>query len=660
MKNWKFTVMPLCLAAAMLVASTCYGQKVAIFAGSTGAFNSFAVAGVTADPITAAAGPCVATDGGGGNGNYHLWTAKSTSAIAAAGVDANRNAAFPNEAANFWLEWDNSAAPTVICGYLAVDSVVGERLFFGTYSNGTGNFGHATLAFPAGVPAVPTATTCLGGTSQAGAGVLAPYLVDDAAGLPCTVYTAIVGQQFTAAATDIRPEDAEYATQRAAAPCAGGNCATDKVKAGLGYGGATLGLPGTKIQSAFSASGAQVIGYSISGNDPETGVAVLGGGGYTVTDIGAYPMMIFVGLNRPAAGCATDFAVTTPTNVPSHTLALLESGTLSRTTDLNNLTPTQSAADGGAGLNGCPITILHREPMSGTFNTFEYQIPHAQGLALSQEIGVDPSNAAPLVCPPPAECGNPFWHNFADGSVRARVQGTGEMVKAADGDTLSPAGGKAPNTLGYAFWTFSTFAAASAQNNLRYITLDGVDPIQANYFAPASAGGANPVPVVGQFPPCLATPCRMPFTNLKNGGYRNWNIIRLVQATNPALDTAAGAPTAADIALADSILAFGQDQSDPTVGNLTDFVPFKDANGHILNVFRSHYNIKNYYNYGNPVAGTITAGVILNATNPVAFAGQPAYADNGGDMAGAIFNDQNDMDSLNDFGAAGLITGYLQ
>ena len=652
MKNWKFAVTPLCLAAAMLLASTCYGQKVSIFVGSSGAFNSFSVAGVTTDPITSAAGPCVATDGGGGNGNYHLWTAKTGSPIFPVGVDANRNLAFPNEPGNIWVEWDNSAAPTVICAYLTVDSVVGERLFFGTYAGG----GHATLAFPNGVPAVPGAGTCLGGTSQAGAAVLAPYLKDDAAGLPCTVFTAIAGQQFTAAVSDIRPEDAEYATQRAAAPCAGGNCATDKVKAGLGYGGATLGLPGTVIRSAFSNSGAQVIGYAISGSDPETGVPVLGGSGFTVNDVGAYPMMIFVGLNRPAAPCATDFAVVQPTNVPSHTLALLESGTLSRTTDLNNLPPTQSAADGGAGLNGCPMTILHREPMSGTFNTFEYQIPHTQGLALSQEIGVNPA----LVAVPPVESGNPFWHNFADGSVRARVQGSGEMVKAADGDTSSPAGGKAPNTLGYAFWTFSSYSAASAQNDLRYIMLDNVDPIQANYFAPASAGGANPVPAVGQFPPCLATPCRVPMTGVQNGGYRNWNIIREVQATNPALNTAVGAPTAADVTLADTIVAFGQDQSDPAVGNLTDFVPFKDSNGHILNVFRSHYNIKNYYNYGNAVSGTITSGVLLNGTNPFAFAGQPAYADNGGDMTGAIFSDQNDMDSLNDFGAAGLITGYLQ
>jgi hypothetical protein len=309
---------------------------------------------------------------------------------------------------------------------------------------------------------------------------------------------------------------------------------------------------------------------------------------------------------------------------------------------LNNLTPTQSAADGGAGLNGCPVTILEREAMSGTFNTFEYQTVHNQGVALSQENNVNPANSP---CAPPAECGNPFWHNYADGSFRARVIGTGEMIKAADGATAAPAGSGAGNFIGYAFWTFSTYAAGPAQANLRYVKVDGVDPILAAY-----AGGA--------FPACAALPCRVPFTNLINGGYRIWNVIREIHATNPALDTAAGAPTAAEVTLGSTIVRFGQDQSDPTVGNLTDFVPFGNANGHILNVFRSHYNIKNYYNYGNAVAGNITAGPLLNGTNAFLFAGQPPYSDNGGDMAGAIFNDQNDMDYLNDFGT--VLTGYLQ
>lgn len=677
MKKGRFLFVPFCLVAALMLASTCYGQTISIFVGSSGAFSSFGVSGVEVDPITKANGPCVATDGGGGQTlaagqpAYHLWTAATGNPapggpITGGGVDANRNIAFPNELGNIWIEWDSSANPQTICAYLSVDSVVGNRLLFGTYNGAGGNFGHATLGFftaalAAADPAIPTAVSCLGGSSQGGAELLAPFLTDDAAGLPCAVYLALNGQQFTAAVSDIRPEDAEYASQRAAAPCSGGVCLAGGPKDGLGYGGAALGLPGTPVKSAFSGASAQVIGYYISGNDPETSVAVLGGGGYTVQDVGAYPVMVFVGLNRTANACATDFAAVQPTNVPSHTLALLYGGSananyfssLSRTTDLNNLTPTQPVAYGGAGLNGCPVTILEREPISGTFNTFEFQTVHNQGVALSQEDWVDPALDAPEnACPPPGTCGNPLWLNYTgDGSVRARVIGTGQMIKVADGATVAPApvgavGAPVPNAIGYAFWTFAAFGAAKAQANLRYLTVDGTDPL-----LPAYAGGA--------FPACAAPPCRVPFTNLVNGGYRIWNIIRMITATNPALDTAAGAPTAADVTLAGKILATGQDESDPTVGNITDFVPFQDGNGHILNVFRAHYSIKNYYFYGGgAVAGTITNGAILNGTNPFAVGGNPAYADNGGDMAGAIFNDQNDMDYLNDFGAT--IQGYLQ
>jgi hypothetical protein len=686
MKNLKLVVKPLCFVGLLMLASVSYGQTVTIFVGSSGALNSFGASGITKDPLTSAAGPCAATDGGGTNG-YNLWTAKSTSAIFPVAVDSNRNASFPDEAGNVWIEWDNSASPTVVCAYLSVDSIVGNRMLFGTYAAG----GHATFRFDsspntAGDPAVPSGANCSGGTSQAGALNLPGYTDQNATatpnGLPCTIYTALVGKQFAAAVSDIRPEDAEYAAQRAAGPCSGGNCATGGSKnTGLGYGGAALGLPGVAVKSAFTNTSAQVIGYYLSGTDPATGVAVLGGGGYTTTDVGAYPVIIFVGLNRPATPCATDFAVQTPANVPSHTLAFLYGGAFaanasyfsaaSRTTDLDNLLSTQSSADGGSGLNGCPLTILEREPISGTFNTFEWQVSQASGVTLSQEDYVDPTGSKePINCftPPtgtPSLCGNPLWLTYADGTVRTRVIGTGEMVKAADGAELEsctvtppatcPA---APNAVGYAFWTFSTFAGSAPETNLRYLRVDGVDPIASSYTNGVFPGGTG-----SQWAACPPLPCHVPFTNLINGGYRIWNIIRMIQpnATAVADNTAAGAPTTAEETLASALVAAGQDQADPTSGNLTDFVPFQDHSGHILNVFRSHYAIPNIYQFGTgacTACGDITAGAILNGTNSFAFAGQPVYADNGGDMAGAIFYDQNDMDYLNDFGA--VITGWRQ
>src|SRR5208282_3207661 len=112
-----------------------------------------------------------------------------------------------------------------------------------------------------------------------------------------------------------------------------------------------------------------------------------------------------------------------------------------------------------------------RESVSGTWNTFEFQVPRASGVSASQEIGVNPANTvasgfATCFTPPAGvagECGDPYYHTAADGSTRSRVIGTGEMVKVADGAThISGGAVSAPNTLGYAFWTFSTFAAAAA------------------------------------------------------------------------------------------------------------------------------------------------------------------------------------------------------
>ena len=50
MKNFKLFAMPSCLAAALLLASTCYGQiPQLVGAGSSGLTNAMAVAAVNAD-----------------------------------------------------------------------------------------------------------------------------------------------------------------------------------------------------------------------------------------------------------------------------------------------------------------------------------------------------------------------------------------------------------------------------------------------------------------------------------------------------------------------------------------------------------------------------------------------------------------------------------
>ncbi|MGA8220134.1 MAG: hypothetical protein WB780_00660 [Candidatus Acidiferrales bacterium] len=643
MMKCKQLIKPLCFAAVLLVASTCYGQTVAVLTGSSGAFNSMAVAAAIKDPLTGAPGVCASTDGLGvaapGGGFYHLWTSAS-SAHTAFGVDARVGP--PQEFGNLWVLWDSDANPQTVCAYLSVDSIVGMRLYFGTSAAGA----HATLGLAAMAFVAGNGTTCpaaVNFSTTAGVGGQAPFLTDDPCGLPQGVYNLLFPTlpvppvQFTVGISDIRPEDAEFANNRALSPCAGGNCLTDKAKNGLGYGPAPFGAA---IDSAYSATSAQVVQFGISGTDPVTGGPITPS---QTRRIGAYPMMIFYSLTPTVGGCAGDFVNIKPTNVPSHTLALIEQGGLTRTTDLIGTNPATNPA-------GCAMSVVHREATSGTFNTFEFQVPRVIDFGGSQEVGVNPANAG-CFAPPgaaPVECGNPYYHIAADGSTRSHVVGSGEMVKVVDGaEHISGGALSAPNGLGYAFWTFSSFAAAAAQANLRYLQLDGVDPILPAY-------------TTGQFPACAGLPCKIPLTNVKNGAYRNWNIITIAEPVE------SGAVPPAE-ALADAIVAAGQDQADPVNGNITDFVPFQDLSGpgntvaHIFQVFRSHYAFSGLGVARSPlgvIVPNLSGGILGNGTNPTPVGPLPAYFDNGGDMAGGIFYDQNDVNFLTDNSAE--IWGFLQ
>ncbi len=145
-------------------------------AGSTGAWETFALAAYET-PIA---------NGGCGQ---NIWTLKN----GASGVDG-RSGNIPLETGNVWIVWDNSTTPTVVCAYIAVDSVIGSQLFF----------------------AVPRATISIP-SSEIGesGGNLVPTLTDTA--LPQAVYNAINGLKFNAAPADIRPEDALFAVNRALA-----------------------------------------------------------------------------------------------------------------------------------------------------------------------------------------------------------------------------------------------------------------------------------------------------------------------------------------------------------------------------------------------------------------------------------------------------------
>jgi ABC-type phosphate transport system substrate-binding protein len=470
-KRMKVVSLALAVAAGMVLASTSYGVSDSILFNGAGSSAAFNAFALAARVSNPghASGVC---------GN-HNWTLKS----GGLGID-NRTAGIDPVAGNIWIVWgDPVAGIRTVCSYLNVDSIQGNRLFF----------------------AVPKATLSLPGisTSTAG-GNIVPLLPPDET-LPADVINTLNGHMFNAAPSDIRPEDALFGTTRAL---------TSLAKGGLGYGPPPVGAA---ILSHFSTKLSQIVDYAISGLDPISGGGVPA---YTTVNVGAQVMLVLVNSTDTASG---HLGSATFKNVDRFVLAKVLDGTLGCTRDLAPAT----------GLPSVALTVLEREPLSGTFNTMEFTIPRSVEVGSSQEAGVEAMN--PMDKPGPC------------GSARQRVIGTGEMVATVVATT---------DSLGYTFFSFGNVApAAGPPATAKYLAVDGVDPLQSFYTG-------------GTLPTCTA-PCpgKVTFPNVLNGSYPIWNVLRVV-TTNPASTGVLKLVTAAQT----------------EVLNIPDFVPFSK-----LTVFRSHY-----------------------------------------------------------------------
>lgn len=369
----------------------------------------------------------------------NIWTFGS----GASGIDSRRND-IPAQTGNIWIVWNNSM--TTICSYLSVDSVVGNILFF---------------AQPVATLSIPSSEVGTQGQN------LIPTLTDTT--LPQAVYNALNNQPFNAAMTDIRSEDALFAVNRALAPWS-----NDAHCTGLGYTGD--GLVGVPIVSSQSTKQATPVAFAISGGDPFNGAQVPK---WTSIPVGAEPVVVFV---NTQAG--SDFSSSNFTNVDRFVLSNIVNGTLTRTRDVANVA--------GLGSNG--VHVFLREPTSGTYNTFEFNIPGSVEVGSCQELNVNPSTD------------NPLNITYATGGSRQRVIGTGEMTKYV---------GQTPNALGYAFWSSGNFA--KDLTTTKYLSVDGVDPLNYSWYQSR-----------GIFPNCVA-PCPglIPFVNIFNGSYPAWTILEV-------------------------------------------------------------------------------------------------------------------------------------
>lgn len=654
MNRWKICSRLLALAMTVWFVPAVNAQSIPfVGVGSSGAFGAVSIAMVAGDPVRGITTPLCGA---------RFWTG-SASAVDARSTLTTPN--IPNEGGTLSVSWDSDTTPTIICAYLSVDSVVGQRLFFG---QGSGTAGNATLL-------IPTTACTTAGANKIG------FVWDTATtGLPVAVWNALEGGNstlanctgsttsnpvhFNVAFTDIRSEDAQFVgNQRILCTDSNSSAAfPPDDKSCLGFNTGSGVNPGTAVVSSLSTSTAQAVFYAFSGTDPISGTAIPAS---QQVNVGVQPILPFVNTidtSTTGLGTLTSGATPTLTSVSSHTLSAVYTGEAVLTRDLV----------GGNGLGSTVLHALQREPMSGTFTTFEWQVIRQRDGAnfQSQETGIcGPTQTGCYTANcftqasstiPATACSNPVNTCIgANCGLRMRVIGTGQMISAANNSTWTVGGtaGQTPSFLGYAFWSLGNFGGKA---NVKYLALDGVDALFPGY-SPAAGGhngafpgvvttsgmaqGVNPIvaaPAAGQcagyfngngttISTFSCNAYALPtFDGVTSGNYRLWNVLRANYYGT------AQTPNFSPINIAGFILG-AQDQTAPilpTSQRITDFYPtaYSSCSGGVcsgvvtpFNQFRSHYAVSSW-GIGAPNNG-VSSGT-----------------ENGGDVAGAIFNSQTEKD----------------
>jgi ABC-type phosphate transport system substrate-binding protein len=433
-------------------------------------------------------------------GSSALWTEAAQGAFAALGcawtdsntsshqyvTDVRSGAGSATDFGKIWVAWTNTgscASPTaaaVVYFYISLDSGIGNRCLF---------------AQPQCV-LTETVAALTGGTG-------APSGVTDTP-LPSGILGVINGASINVAATDMMPLDAEMAAYQA---LGGTGNVCGFLSSGTqiqGYGRGGWPGPGTQVQAQDGSSVFNVIGFNITGTDPLTGGSIPG---YTVTPVGATPVVVFVN-----TGNASGFGSSSVSNVTRSTLGLIFSNILARTADVIP----QSFAGLSATYYG--ITAWHRESLSGTYNVFDRAIPANKELYRTQEF----------VCPPVEPLN--YGRTIADGGTSTtsnnyRAIGTGDMITEV---------GTINDSIGYAFWSAGNFKSAAygpgTAGTYKYLTVDGVDPLCNAYGCGGSAG---------EIPTATNTfLSNVNLANIADGAYPIWSELRFVSTGSAGLTAA--------------------------------------------------------------------------------------------------------------------------
>lgn len=489
-----------------------------------------------------------------GLGATCVWSTSTSGVVYA--TDNSTNGGGKTETGNAWVAWtpNGSDCTTVttatnIYAYLQTDSVVGDRCLFNACAITNGGSGSSP----------------------------ADLISSSEVALPNVVVTALTNAPtVNVAGTDIRPEDAEFAITRATTPCgtpitqytSGTGAATQYL--GLGY------TNGATVDSYYSGSTFNVIQFALPGS-------------FNVTPLGAVPVVVAV----------NGGALTSATNLNRSTLALYLDGSIGLVRDVVG------------GTSNAKTTVIIREPISGTYNTMEYNVPNNVELQTSQDVGLN-QPVSQANCNGTLPATNPLHIENAAGGYRNRAIGTGQELSELFATT---------NGLGYSFWSVANFKGASNITS-KYLTIDGVDPIETNYTVVAGGTG-------GEIPtPSNSLLGNVTLAHVADGTYPIWSLLRLVTTNSSAATVASTMASAAA-----NFVSFGSSTSQP------DFIPYAS-----LVVERSHFTPPGIYASGSAPA----------PQNGV----QGLYTEVGGDVGGVVIPTQVDADYASDTGAT--FTGRRQ
>ncbi len=361
---------------------------------------------------------------------------------------------------------------------------------------------------------------------------------------PAGVTAALNNFTLTAVNTDIRPEDGLFATNRALAN---------------GYTTAA----GVKEAISIGSSFASPIPFGLS-TDPITSAAV---DPFVTIPVGAAPIVFLANASNTTMGHLGNSAL--------NNIDVATGGT-------NQALKLFSGAECDATVVGGPsttaVSAILREPTSGTENTTEF----TAFVGGTQETGV----VVPTNNPLQATC---ISTGGSGAGSRFRAIGTGDEVKGV---------GLNPDSIGYVFFSYEAAppTPAGGANSYKYLKVDGVDPLLANYL-------------LGETPVCGTSPIGCPathstttneytsFPHLRDGTYHQWSIYRVIADFNQ--------PT--QVANAQALVDSANIVADTT---LPDFVPIYPACANVNGLIADEPGWQLYRQHFTPT------GVVLPTTRP--------------------------------------------